>query len=177
VHAARDGAPVYLRNAGLVLASPFLPRLFTSLGLLMDGEDGRPRFRDADAVSRGVHLLQYLVDGSTRTPEPELVLNKLLCGAEPATPVDASIRMSAEETAACDALLSAILANWPGVGGTSAAGLRETFLQREGRLVAGDERWKLTVQRRTLDVLVDQVPWSLSILYHRWMTRPVHVAW
>lgn len=166
-----------MANAGLVLASPFLPRLFTSLGLMEDGDDGHPRFRDAEAVSRGVHLLQYLADGSTNTPEPALVLNKLLCGAAPATPVDAAIRITETESAACRQLLEAMLAHWPALGGTSVAGLRETFLRREGRLAAADERWKLTVQRKTLDVLVDQVPWSISIVLHPWMPAPVHVTW
>jgi hypothetical protein len=175
--AGHDGEPVYVANAGLVLTSVYHPHLFERLGLLVEGEDGRRRFRDAEAVSRGVHLLQYLVDGSTSTPEPALVLNKLLCGAAPATPVDASIRITEEEKATCDGLLQAVIANWPAIGGTSVPGLCETFLQREGRLVAADDGWKLTVQRRTLDVLVDQVPWGFSIVLHPWMPLPLHVSW
>ncbi|HVG46490.1 MAG TPA: contractile injection system tape measure protein, partial [Longimicrobium sp.] len=172
-----DGEPVYVANAGLVLASPFLPHLFASLGLLGEGEDGRPRLRDAEAVSRGVHLLQYLVDGRTDTPEPALALNKVLCGVPLATPVDASIQMTGEEQATCDQLLAAMLARWEAIRGTSVAGLRETFLQREGRLNGAEGGWKLTVQRKTVDVLVDQVPWSISVVLHRWMPAPLHVTW
>jgi hypothetical protein len=33
------------------------------------------------------------------------------------------------------------------------------------------------VQRKTLDVLVDQIPWSVSVVYHRWMAQPLYVTW
>lgn len=174
---AGGGEPVYVANAGLVLAAPFLPRLFTTLELLAEDEDGRRALRDAEAVSRAVHLLQYLVDGSTATPEPALALNKVLCGVPLATPVDASADLDARERAACDLLLASLLAGWTALSGTSVAGLRETFLQREGRLNAVDGGWRLTVQRKTLDVLVDELPWTLSVVLHDWMPGPLHVTW
>lgn len=173
------GEPVYVGNAGLVLAAPYLPHLFRRLGLLHeeDGAEPRPGLRDAEAVSRGVHVLQYLVDGRTRTPEHELALNKVLCGVPLATPVDASIELSDEERATCDHLLAAIITNWGAIPGTSVAGLRETFLQREGRLVERDGAWRLTVQRKTLDLLVDRLPWSISVILHPWMPMRLHVTW
>jgi hypothetical protein len=164
-------------NAGLVLASPFLPHLFDRLHLLETDEGGRLRMRDHEAATRGVHLLQYLVDGSTLTPEPALTLNKLLCGLELAEPVARSITLTDAERALCDSLLAAIIAGWPALGGTSPAGLRETFLQREGRLERADGAWRLTVQRKTLDVLVDQVPWTVKTVFHRWMPEPLRVTW
>jgi hypothetical protein len=57
------------------------------------------------------------------------------------------------------------------------AGLRETFLQREGKLQRTHDGWKLRVQRKTLDVLVDQIPWSISVVFHAWMPQPIHVTW
>jgi hypothetical protein len=57
------------------------------------------------------------------------------------------------------------------------AGLRETFLQREGKLQPTHDGWKLRVQRKTLDVLVDQIPWSISVVFHAWMPQPIHVTW
>ncbi len=95
--AAERGAPIYIGNAGLVLAGPFLPHLFKTLDMLSDGPDGKPRLRDAEAVSRAVHLLQYLVDGRTAAPEPLLVLNKILCGVAPAVPIARAIEPSEAE--------------------------------------------------------------------------------
>lgn len=172
-----DGEPIYVPNAGLVLAGAFIPHLFQSLGLLGQDEEGRHRMKDAEAVSRGVHLLQYLVDGRTDTEEPLLVLNKLLCGVPMETPVERSIDPTSAERQMCDRLLGAVLAAWPAMDHTTAEGLRETFLRREGRLDRSDSGWRLTVQRKTVDVLMDQVPWSLSVVFHRWMPEPVHVTW
>ncbi|QDM23812.1 MULTISPECIES: contractile injection system tape measure protein [unclassified Tardiphaga] len=171
------GDPIYIGNAGLVLASPFLPHLFRELDWLDVDDRKRPRLRDRDAISRAVHLLQYLVDGRSAAPEPLLVLNKILCGVPTATPVARAIVMTDQERRLGELLLRSMLDNWTVLRGTSVAGLRETFLQREGKLQRVDDGWKLRVQRRTLDVLVDQVPWSISILLAPWMPAPVHVTW
>jgi hypothetical protein len=164
-------------NAGLVLASPFLPHLFAQLEMLEKTDAGRSRWRDAHTATRAVHLLQYLVDGSTATPEPRLVWNKILCGLPPATPVERSIEPSSRELETCDALLAAVLANWSTISRTSVAALRETFLQRQGKLEWSSERCLLQVQRKTLDVLLDQVPWSFRLVFHDWMPEPVYVTW
>ena len=71
----------------------------------------------------------------------------------------------------------AVIANWPIISTSSPAALRETFLAREGRLERDHDRWTLVVQRRTLDVLVDRIPWGFSVVYHRWMSLPIHVTW
>ncbi|WP_163869105.1 contractile injection system tape measure protein [Myxococcus eversor] len=170
------GTPIYIDNAGLVLASPFLPHLFRELGLSRVDDTGKTHL-DPEPATRAVHLLQYLVDGRTSAPEPLLVLNKILCGLSVPTPVPSGIDLTEREQSLCDRLLKALIANWTIIANTSVAGLRETFLQREGRLEQLDDRWKLQVQRKTLDVLVDQVPWSISILTHPWMPQPLYVSW
>lgn len=171
------GEPIYIGNAGLVLANPFLPHLFRSLDLIEQEESGRTRLRDRQAISRASHLLQYLVDGRASTPEPLLVLNKILCGAPVAAPIEGKIDPSGEEIELCERLLKSMISNWKIIENTSIAGLRETFLQREGRLERFDDGWKLRVQRKTVDVLVDQVPWNVSVVYHHWMSQPIHVTW
>jgi len=168
--------PIYVANAGLVLLSPFLPALFDRLKLLSE-VDGVPRIIGVEAASRAVHLLQYLVDGRLDCPAPHLALNKVVCGLPVAQPVSAAIAPAASDLEVCDGLLGAVINNWPVISSTSVAGLRETFLQRDGRLMAGEDRWSLTVGRKTLDVLVDQAPWSFSVLFHPWMVRPIHVTW
>jgi hypothetical protein len=168
---------LYVGNAGLVLLHPYLPTLFERLGLLVTGDDDRPVIPPGDPASRAVHLLQYLADGRLDRPEPELVLNKLLCGQPTFQPVARSIAPTQADLEICDDLLRAVIANWPILADTSPAALQETFLQREGRLRHGDGKWTLQVQRKTLDVLVDQVPWSFAVVYHRWMTDPIYVTW
>jgi hypothetical protein len=33
------------------------------------------------------------------------------------------------------------------------------------------------VQRRTVDILMNQMPWPLSPVRHRWMPAPLYVDW
>jgi hypothetical protein len=168
---------LYILNAGLVLLSPYLPVLFERLGVLSHDEEGRPRIAGLEAQSRAVHMLQNMVDERLDQTEPALVLNKLLCGMPTGAPVEPSIHASPADLELCDGLLHAVIANWPIIRNTSVAGLRETFLLREGRLLHGDEKWDLHVQRKGLDVLVDQIPWTFATIFHRWMAEPVQVTW
>ncbi len=171
------GEPIYIDNAGLVLAGVFLPQLFERLDLLAR-PDGRAGLRDADAASRAVHLLQYLVDGRCDAPEPALVLNKLLCGLSVGTPVLRAIEPTADELSLCDGLLRAMVAQWEIISSNSSvAALRETFLQRSGRLARRADAWTLRVERKTVDVLVDRIPWSIAVIYHPWMPESLHVTW
>ena len=169
--------PIYLENAGLVLTGSFLTQFFGSLGILERDDNGKMQLRDKDSYSRAVHLLQFLVDGRTSAPEPTLALNKLLCGMPTGVPAAKEIDPTNQEREACDNMLNSMLANWEALSGTTVAGLQETFLQREGRLQRGDKGWKLKVQRKTLDVLIDQIPWSISVVLHDWMPEPIHVDW
>lgn len=171
------GDHIYVANAGLVLFHPFLPLFFERLGILTPDVHGVPRIMGIEAASRAVHLLQYLVDARCDAPEPELALNKLLSGVPIAAPVARAIELTDADRMLCDQLIQAVISNWPSISNTSAAGLRETFLQREGRLRRETDRWTLDVQRKTIDVLVDQIPWSRALVYHRWMAEPVHVNW
>lgn len=168
--------PDYISNAGLVLLSPYLPHLFDRLALLTT-EGDEPRVRDPDAMSRAVHLLQYLVTGGLDAPAPKLALNKLLAGIPLSAPVTPEITVSPADLEICDGLLATTIRNWPMIGNTSIAGLRETFLQREGRLQGRDDRPQLDVERKTVDVLVDQIPWSFATIFHPWMPAPIHVRW
>ncbi|MCW2247930.1 hypothetical protein M2352_003564 [Azospirillum fermentarium] len=171
------GETIHVANAGLVLFTPFLPMLFDRLGVLTPGDDGTPRITGAEAASRAVHRLQYLADGRCGAPEPALVLNKLLCGLPLVTPIAAAAPMTDDDRTLCDGLLRAVIGNWPIISNTSPAGLQETFVQREGRLEFTGDQWTLTVQRKTVDVLFDRMPWSVAVVYHRWMEGPLHVTW
>lgn len=169
--------PIYIANAGLILINPFLPAFFERLDLLSRDENDKPYVDTERAASRAVHLLQYLVTGQTATPEPLLFLNKIICGLPTGTPVASGIEPESKDIEICDGLLAGILENWPALHGTSVDGLRETFLQREGRLHYVDQKWTLVIQRKTLDILKDQIAWNTAVIYHPWMSDPIHVTW
>ena len=184
--------PLYIANAGLVLLHPFLPQLFERLELLPTaaadntGEDPSTEGKASvgiaglEARSRAVHLLQWLVDGRLDRPETELSLNKLLAGLDLSAPIRPSYDASDDDLAVATGLLEAVIQHWPPLANTSLDGLRETFLQREGRLdppSSDANHWTLHVQRRTVDVLLNQLPWSFTLIKHRWLPLPLHVHW
>jgi hypothetical protein len=93
------------------------------------------------------------------------------------TPIERLIEPTPPELEVCHALLTSMIANWPILRSTSVEGLQETFLQREGRLQQTPDGWRLVVQRKTLDVLLDRIPWSISTIIHPWMAAPIFVTW
>jgi hypothetical protein len=169
---AEQGERIAVGNAGLVLASPYLPQLFKVLGLTRDG-----RFVDLAAAERAVHLLQWAVTGQGAAPEYQLALNKLLCGLPLDAPVAAGIEIDETERTTLESLLNAIVAAWPALGRTSIDGLRQTFLRRDGELELCAEAWQLSVAAGPYDMLMDRLPWSFSIVKFPWMPLALHVVW
>ena len=115
---------IYIDNVGLVLAAPYLLRLFDMLGLTQWSG-----FTDVYA-ERAVHLLQYSANESTDESEYQLVLNKIPCGVPLARPIASSIDISDREREVIDGLIQGMIQNWAAIGNTSPAGFRESFLQR-----------------------------------------------
>lgn len=167
-----SSAQIAVGNAGLVLVSPYLPRLFSMLGLADDRA-----FAGPEAAARAVLLLQALATGHAAAPEPELVLNKLLCGVPLDTTVPRLIELSDAEREAIDGLLGAVIQHWRILGTTSIDGLRGSFLRRAGQLERGDDAWQLSVEPGPFDMLIDQLPWGYATLRHPWMERVIHVDW
>lgn len=163
---------IFLINAGMVLAAPYLPRLFSVLELTADGQ-----FVDELCVQRAVHVLQFLVSGRSAAPEYQLVLNKLLCGIKTAMPIAADMTLTQHECDVVESLLTSMIQNWKSIGNTTISGLRESFLQRPGMMRLIDDAWQLRVQGGVFDMLLDRLPWSFSIIKYPWMERPVHVTW
>ncbi len=164
---------LYVAYAGIVLLHPFLPRFFERLGLL----DERQRFASPDACVRGVHLLHYLAAGREHPDEPTTVLFKILCGLPIAFPLPRQLPLADSERDEAESLLSAVIGHWTKLGNTSPAGLREAFLQREGKLTSDERGWRLVVEQRSADVLLGYLPWGLSVVRLPWVITPLRVDW
>ena len=107
----------------------------------------------------------------------QLILPKVLCGLPLNLPLDYSIQISPAEQAEADHLLSAVIEHWGALGSTSPGGLREGFLQREGKLEKRQSGWLLHIESKTLDILLDRLPWNLSLLKLPWMEEVLKVEW
>lgn len=163
----------YVPHAGIVLLHPFFARFFEVTGLL----DARQQFRSPRARERAVHLLHFLAAGREHPEEHATLLFKLLCGLPFDHPMARECVLRNDEKNEANALLAAAIGHWARLGSTSPAGLREGFLARDGKIARADSGYVLTVEQRAVDVLLDTLPWTLSIVRLSWMARPLMVNW
>lgn len=167
---ATSGLPI--GQAGIVLLHPFLRPYFEDVGLLQGD-----RFQTTDCQQTAIYLLHYLATRQTEPPEYELVLPKLLCG----WPLnEAVIPPHLPQTALDEAehLLQTVINYWEALKSTSPDGLRQGFLQREGKLMrSGESRWKLQVEQQAIDILLSRLPWGVSMVRLPWMDGLLTVEW
>lgn len=162
----------FVNNAGIVILSPYLPRLFSMLDLMENNQ-----FRDDEAQVRAIYLIQYIVFGSTDFPEHEMALNKLLTGCKVETPLSRPIEPTEKEKSAIRSMLESVLQHWSKLKNTSIAGLREGFLHRNGKLEEQEDFYLLTVEEKAYDMLLDSCPWNFRIIKYPWMKKMIQVKW
>ncbi|MGH1434790.1 MAG: contractile injection system tape measure protein [Lewinella sp.] len=163
---------LYINNAGLVILAPYLPRFFEMLEM-MEGNF----FRTEGDAERAVHLLQYLATGQQETPEHLLVFNKILCGLPLDHPVPSFVEITESEASIVDSLLNGVLQNWDKMKDSTPENLRGSFLIRDGRLEEKGEHWALTVDSKAYDMLLNFLPWTISIVNLPCMKKRVEVDW
>lgn len=169
-----DDAGLRVHSAGLVLAHPFLSSLFAARGLL--GEDGT-RLSPFE-LPHAAALLHWLACGREAIFEFELGLIKPLLGLQPTDPLPVTQGLlDAEDREECHALLTAMVTHWPALRSTSVEGLQVSFLQRPGLLRPTDAGWQLQLESESFDLLLAQLPWSISIVKLPWMTKPIFTDW
>ncbi len=162
----------FIDNAGLVLISPFLPRLFTMMELTENG-----KFKNKDARIKAIFLMQYAVFGDEESPEYTMQLNKLLTNFKTGAPIPVKSVLDDEDKNTVNGMLEGILKNWGRLTNTTIAGLQEGFLRREGRLEEQDDLHLLTVESKAYDMLLDHVPWSFRTIKFSWMQKAIQVKW
>jgi hypothetical protein len=163
---------IFIQHAGLVLLHPFVHAFFKRLKLVKDGE-----FVDPAAQQKAICLLYYLGTGLTEAEEAELVVHKLLSGYPVSLPVEKYFSFTAEELTEANELISAVIAQWEILKKTSVEGLRESFLQRGGKLFTRNDNLCLQVEASSIDMLLDHLPWNLSMIKLPWMKEMLRVEW
>ncbi|HEY1166261.1 MAG TPA: contractile injection system tape measure protein [Chitinophaga sp.] len=162
----------YINNAGLVLLHPYLNIFFNALGLLE-----KRAFKSSAAQDKAVQLLGFLASGETDIPEYDLVFPKLLCGLLPEDPVDRFVELTELDKTEANQLLEAVINNWNALGSTSADGLRGNFLMREGKLQWQSDEWRLRVTQASYDLLLNRLPWGISVVRLPWMPWALKTEW
>ena len=164
-----------VENTGLCLFHLWFPRLFDLLDYL--NEDKR-NFKDEASKIRAVFLLQYLVYGEERKyRETGLAFNRLLVSLPMHIPLPESLELTDKEKQTAESLLAGVKANWRAMNGTSVKGFQESFIIRTGSLEEQEEKWLLTVDNKTIDILIDTVPWSFRQIRFPWLKKYIQVVW
>ena len=166
------GDLIDVHNSGVVILHPFLKAYFADLDLLAEGD-----FISTEARARAVLLLNYLATGEADAAEFDLTLQKVLCGYPLEDTLTSSIILTDKEIAGSDDLLNAVTNHWEPLKHTSIAGLRGTFLQRNGNIEVKESGWLLKVEQKTVDVLLGKLPWGFSTIRLPWMQMMLSVDW
>ena len=167
-----DQEGLYVDMAGLVLLHPFLSMFFNQLNWTAQNQ-----FSNKDCQQRAIGMLHYLATGKTNAQEYELGMAKIICGYPLQEPVPAEFDFTKEELEEADHLLTVLISRWDVLKRTSIDGLREAFLQRRGKLTSEETGMLLQVEQSSIDMLLDQLPWTLSMIKLPWMQQLLRVDW
>ena len=164
---------VYCHFAGLVLLHPFFKHLFSRLNLLDDG-----KFINELSKHKAIVLLNFIATGKTDGKDYELVVPKILCGL-PLYEVlaEESFILTSEEKEEALNMMFAAIAQWTILHNTSPEGLRERFLTREGKVLINDSGIEFRIETNAIDVLLDHLPWNLSLIKLPWLNELIRVEW
>jgi hypothetical protein len=163
---------LWVNEAGVILLYPFLAQLFRSRGWVE-----KENFVDAAGQTMAIFALHYLATGETEAPEHKLLVPKWMTGMPLETALQPVDPLTADDQAACDELLSEVIRHWSALRNTSPDGLRQAYLQRDGKLESHDGRWRLVVEHKAQDILLSRLPWGLSIIKFPWINELLSVTW
>lgn len=162
----------YVSNCGIVLLHPFLEMYFDELSLLQ-----KAQFINDESCKRAVLLLHYLATGETKLEEWNAVLQKALCGLALEETLLNTIELTDKEKEESNQLLRSVINYWTPLKNTSVEGLQSSFLQRAGKLEQKENGWLLTIEQKTIDVLLNKLPWGFSTIKLPWMNELISVDW
>jgi len=165
---------IEISNAGLVLILSFLSRFFDNIGIAKNRE-----FISETEQHYAVYLLHYIATGSLDLPqEHELFFEKLICGVDVNDILKPCASLEKSHLLEVDELLIAVIENWKALKTSSTHTLQTAFLQRPGYLIQRDNgAWSLHIERQTIDILLDKIPWTISISRLPYSNLMIYTEW
>ena len=76
-----------------------------------------------------------------------------------------------------DEVLLSVIEHWNILQNTSVEGLRQSFLQRNGKLSYNGSEWLLQVEQQPYDMLLQHLPWNISMIKLPWMEQMLKTEW
>ena len=164
---------IYIENAGIIILHPFLVPLFKELNLL----DEENTFLSDACRERAVIILNYLCTGKETYGEHLLAFNKTICGLKPEDNLPANLQLTDMERKESDHLLETVIQYWEALKGAGKEAIQETFFSRKAKLSFNNNNYLLQVERIATDILIDRLPWGISIVRWPWLDHLIYVEW
>jgi len=161
-----------VQNAGLILLHPFLKQFFTATGIT--GKQGILTHENYDLAVQSLH---FLATGNENVFEGNLVFEKFLCGVPLKTSVQKQSLLTDQIKNEANELLAEVVRHWAALKNTSADGLRQMFIQRDGKLFQEDDKYKLIVERKAQDLLLERLSWNISVIKLPWISNILFTEW
>jgi hypothetical protein len=161
-----------VQNAGLILLHPFLKPFFTATGII--GKQGNLATESFDLAVQALH---FLATGTENAFEGNLVFEKFLCGVPLKIPIQKQSLLTDQIKNEANELLIEVVRYWPALKNTSADGLRQLFIQRDGKLIQEDTKYRLIVERKAQDLLLERLTWNISVIKLPWISNILFTEW
>ena len=163
---------VLVQNAGLILLHPFLKQFFATTGIT--DPQGKMITRN---LALAVQSLHFLATGEEDAFEGSLIFEKFLCGVPLKKPIQKKSLLTDEIKTEANELLSEVIRNWTALRNTSPDGLRQMFFHRDGKLIQEDSKYRLIVERKAQDVLLEKISWNISVIKLPWISKILFTEW
>ncbi|WP_316632454.1 contractile injection system tape measure protein [uncultured Flavobacterium sp.] len=160
----------YVQNAGLIILHPFLKEMLKNCGLI--GDNNTIKNKELAA-----HILHYAATKKENDFEHLMLFEKFLCGIEIEESIQREIKIEEKYKQQVEEMLLSVLEHWTALKSTSTDLLRTEFLQREGKLDWSESNPKLTIERKTQDLLLEKIPWNINIVKIPWIEKLIYTQW
>lgn len=160
----------YVQNAGLIILHPFLKEMLKNCGLMNDNNT----ISDKELAA---HILHYAATKTENAYEHAMVFEKFLCGIPMQQSIQREIKIDENHKQQVEEMLLSAVQHWSALKNTSTDVLRTEFLQREGKLDWSESNPKLTIERKTQDLLLEKIPWNINIIKIPWMEKLIYTQW
>jgi len=167
-----SNSTIYINNAGLVIFHPYISTLFEHLKVTFDNQ-----WYDESSKYLAVGILEFLALGNDKLEEFNLPLNKILCGMKPEVIINLPGEIDETIRKECEDFLEQVIQHWKALKNTGKDGIREAFIQRRGSLTRINNGWLLKVETKSMDILLNQLPWSIGLVKFPWMDEILFVEW
>ena len=157
-------------KSGLVLLNPFLTTFFKAANVVSEENV-------LENPERACVLLHYLATENEEVTDVELSLEKALLGIPQDEVMNCQESLTDHDKKMCVELLEAVLEHWVVLKKSTINTLRDMFIKRDGELKFTKDHIHLKVERAAQDILLEKIPWNISLIRLKWMEKMMHIEW